>query len=200
MDIIVQPLQRVWPMALNSGDAEAIHQYFLSVLFPADELQILDYNRVVKDLNNMTVDALEAALKKDFEVTKLASAQKPAHSNHFSMYVDGQWYALKYKRPIESEDPIANLAITILHSAIIAPLLGIDDPRADKRIDFIGGARGLQELERLVDTGEMAIAFALFPTSIQELIAVSDNDEVMPPKSTWFEPKLLDGLVSLKFN
>ncbi len=176
---------------------EEPYNYFLSVIFPDNQMQILDYNRVIKDLNGLTPEELIAALGGAFSVEKVDGRCKPAGAGEFGMYLQGSWYRLTIKpERIPRDDPVKRLDVSLLQDNLIAPLLGIGDPRRDKRIDFVGGIRGLQELERRVDGGEMAVAFALYPTSMAQLMAVADAGEVMPPKSTWFEPKLADGLVS----
>jgi len=173
------------------------YNYFLSVIFPDNQMQILDYNRVVKDLRGLEPAQFVEAVKNDFEVTPENEAVKPSRQNEFGMYIDGHWYRLKIRPEcIPQDDPVKRLDVSLLADNLIAPLLGIDDPRRDKRIDFVGGIRGLGELEKRVDRGEMAVAFSLYPTSMEDLMAVADAGEVMPPKSTWFEPKLADGLVS----
>lgn len=179
----------------HSGD-EA-YNYFLSVIFPDNQMQILDYNRVVKDLRGLEPAQFLEAVKQDFDVSAEGEAVKPSKANEFGMYLDGQWYRLNINpERIPSDDPVHRLDVSLLADNLIAPLLGIDDPRRDKRIDFVGGIRGLAELEKRVDSGEMAVAFSLYPTSMDDLMSVADANEVMPPKSTWFEPKLADGLVS----
>ncbi len=182
----------------KESDAQgADHNYFLCVAFPHDEMQILDYNRVVRDLNAQTAAQLLARVADAFTVTPAESAVKPARPGQFGMYVDSHWYRLDIRPElIPSDDPVASLDVALLHDHLLAPLLGIGDQRTDERIDFIGGIRGLAELERRVDAGDMQIAFALHPTRMEALMAVADANEVMPPKSTWFEPKLADGLVS----
>ncbi|MGI9291417.1 MAG: DUF1015 domain-containing protein, partial [Gammaproteobacteria bacterium] len=171
--------------------------HFLCVAFPHDETQILDYNRVIKDLNGLPKDKLLEKVSACFKVTAVTEPAKPAHSEQFGMYLDKQWYLLDINADlVPHEDPVARLDVSLLQNNLIAPLLGVEDPRTDDRIDFVGGIRGLAELERRVDSGEMQIAFALYPTSMEALMAVADANEVMPPKSTWFEPKLADGLVS----
>ncbi|MBF0471021.1 MAG: DUF1015 domain-containing protein [Gammaproteobacteria bacterium] len=171
---------------------------FLAVLFPDSQVQIFDYNRVVTDLNGLSRDEFLAQLQHRFTVTAVAAAVKPEQSGCFGMYLEGQWYRLELDpKRIPAGDPVAALDVSILAREVIEPLLGIDDPRRDKRIDFVGGIRGMAGLEKRVDSGEMAVAFSLYPTSLQQLMAVADADRVMPPKSTWFEPKLADGLVSL---
>jgi len=175
---------------------EEPYNYFLSVIFPDNQMMILDYNRVAADLNGLDEAGLLAALEASFSVTPAETAVKPGHSGEFGMYLKGQWYRLEIKADKVPADPVGRLDVSLLQANAIAPILGIDDPRRDKRIDFVGGIRGLGELERRVDSGEMAVAFALYPTSLDQLMAVADAGEVMPPKSTWFEPKLADGLVS----
>ncbi len=176
---------------------EEAYNYFLAVVFPDNQMQILDYNRVVKDLNGLTPEALLKALDGAFNVKPEADAVKPAKAGEFGMYLKGQWYRLTVKPGrIPVNDPVKRLDVSLLQDHLLAPILGIGDPRRDKRIDFVGGIRGLKELERRVDSGEMAVAFSMFPTSIHDMMAVADINEVMPPKSTWFEPKLADGLVS----
>ncbi|MBR1810365.1 MAG: DUF1015 domain-containing protein [Clostridia bacterium] len=169
--------------------------YFLAVLFKSDELEILDYNRVLADLNGNTVPELIAALEEKFTVTPVgAQAYKPAEKHTFGMYTDGQWYALKAKPGLVDEsDPVARLDVSILQNHVIAPIFGIDDPRTDKRIDFVGGIRGLAELEKRANS-DMRLAFSMYPTTLDDLMAIADANLVMPPKSTWFEPKLLSGL------
>ena len=183
----------------NDGKAngEAAHDYFLSVIFPDNQMQILDYNRVIKDLNGLDEKAFLEKVAENFDITPASEAVKPAAAKTFGMYVAGKWYKLTLKEALyPADDPVARLDVSLLQNFLITPVLGIDDPRRDKRIDFVGGIRGLQELEKRVDSGEMKVAFALYPTSLDALMAVADANEVMPPKSTWFEPKLADGLVS----
>jgi uncharacterized protein (DUF1015 family) len=170
--------------------------YFLAVLFPEREMVILDYNRVVKDLNALSSEQFLAALRKDFTVAEQAQPARPAAANEYGMYLAG-WYRLTLRPElIPRSDPIGRLPVTMLARHVIEPLLGIGDPRTDKRIDFVGGARGLEGLAARVDSGEMAVAFALYPTQMRDLMAVADAGAIMPPKSTWFEPKLADGMVS----
>jgi uncharacterized protein (DUF1015 family) len=178
----------------HSGD-EA-YNYFLTVIFPDNQMQILDYNRVIKDLNGMTTEDFLQAVGKAFTMETVSSAYRPKKAAEFGMYLAGQWYCLQIANEKIPQDPVKRLDISLLSDFLIGPILDITDPRRDKRIDFVGGIRGLGELERRVDSGEMAVAFALFPTSMADLMAVADANEVMPPKSTWFEPKLADGLVS----
>jgi len=172
-------------------------RYFLSVLFPAHEMTILGYHRVLQDLNGRTPEALLAALRTDFTVEPSAGPVAPQSAGVFGMVLEGRWYRLAIRPDlIPSEDPIGRLPITLLTRHVIEPLFGITDQRKDKRIDFVGGGRGLAELERRVASGDKAAAFALYPTQMSDLIAVADAGAIMPPKSTWFEPKLADGLVS----
>jgi len=184
----------------NSGISkigEASHDYFLSVIFPDKQMQILDYNRVITDLNGLSENELIEKIKNSFSIELVHSLYKPQKTTEFSMYLKGQWYKLGINAELIPEnDPVASLDISLLQNNLIEPLLGVSDPRRDKRIDFVGGIRGLEELEKRVDSGEMKVAFALYPTSLSQLMDVADANEVMPPKSTWFEPKLADGLVS----
>lgn len=170
--------------------------YFLTTLFPANELTILDYNRVVKDLNGLDPDRFVEKLKQDFVVTESSEAVAPARLHEFGMYLKNKWHKLVSKPNTFKDDPIGVLDVTILSENVLDKLLGITDQRTDKRIDFIGGIRGLSELEKRVDSGEMAVAFSLFPVSIDQLFNIADSGNVMPPKSTWFEPKLRDGLLT----
>jgi len=181
--------------ALNRGP-DAMSSYFLSVIFPHNQMKILDYNRVVKDLNGLSKQALLEKLGADFDVSEQDSAVSPAGPGEFGMYLGGQWYRLKIHAGRIPADPVGRLDVSLLANSLLEPLLGIHDPRSDPRIDFVGGIRGLGELEKRVDSGEMAVAFSMFPTSMEDLMAVADANEVMPPKSTWFEPKLADGLIS----
>jgi uncharacterized protein (DUF1015 family) len=176
--------------------AEGSHQYFLAVMFPEREMTILDYNRVVKDLNGRKPEQFLAELAKNFTVAPSAAPVRPASSHDYGMYLAGRWYRLTLRPDLIPDDPIGRLPITLLTRNVIEPLLGITDPRTDKRIDFIGGARGLEGLEKRVNSGEMAVAFALYPTQMHDLMAVADAGGIMPPKSTWFEPKLADGMVN----
>ena len=173
------------------------YNYFLAVHFPDDQLRIIDYNRVVKDLNGMNNADFLAALEKDFSVEhKGTEIFKPAELHTFGMYLDGQWYSLVAKEgTYDDNDPIGVLDVTILSRSVLEPLLGIKDLRRDSRIDFVGGIRGLGELEARVNSGEMKAAFALYPVTMQQLIDIADSGEIMPPKTTWFEPKLRSGLV-----
>ncbi|HHJ18311.1 MAG TPA: DUF1015 domain-containing protein [Gammaproteobacteria bacterium] len=180
----------------GAGD-NASHRYFLSVIFPHHEMKILDYNRVIRDLNGHSAETLLTLVKQSFTVTPSDAPVSPQAPKTFGMYLDKQWYALALDPArVPADDPVARLDVSLLAKHLIEPVLGISDPRRDDRIDFVGGIRGLGELERRVDSGEMAIAFSLFPTRMEDLMSVADANEVMPPKSTWFEPKLADGLVS----
>ena len=172
------------------------YNYFLSVAFPASQMKILDYNRLVSTLNNHSVESILDQIGKCFDVKMNQEQVKPKHSKEFGIYIDGHWYQLNFKLETKTFGPVDSLDVSILHNYLLEPILGIKDERTDKRIDFVGGIRGLSELERRVDSGEMKIAFSFFPTSIQSLISVADADQVMPTKSTWFEPKLLDGLLT----
>jgi len=177
------------------GDSEAA-KYFLTTIFPANQLAILDYNRVVKDLNGLTESALLEQLQSDFEIERRETAVTPAALHEFGMYLGGQWYALKAKEGTFRNDPIGVLDVTILQENILEKWLAVGDPRIDKRIDFVGGIRGLGELEQRVNRGDVKVAFSLYPVSIQQLFDIADSGSVMPPKSTWFEPKLRDGLLT----
>ena len=168
--------------------------YFLSVLFPDEELMILPYNRVVRDLNGMSTEQFFEKLKEKFELEEIGKEPyAPVQKGTFGMYLDGTWYVLKILPQYRSADPVKGLDVSILQDHLLAPVLGIGDPRTDKRIDFIGGIRGLKELERRVGE-DMEVAFSMYPTSIEELLSVADAGLLMPPKSTWFEPKLRSGL------
>lgn len=181
--------------ALGS-EAKAEADHFLTTLFPSNQLYIMDYNRVVKDLNGLTEAALLEKLGASFKVEKAATAVAPAQLHQFGMYLKGQWYTLTAKEGTYTNDPIGVLDVSILSNLVLDPLLGIKDQRTDKRIDFVGGIRGLGELEKRVNSGEMAVAFSLHPVTIQQLFDIADSGNVMPPKSTWFEPKLRDGLLT----
>jgi uncharacterized protein (DUF1015 family) len=176
---------------------EESYNYFLSVIFPHNQMQILDYNRVVKDLNGLDKSAFLARVAEAFSLETSEEPVKPGQTAEFGMYLDKQWYRLQLDAErVPVNDPVARLDVSLLADNLIEPILGIADPRRDVRIDFVGGIRGLAGLEKRVDSGEMAVAFSLFPTGMEQLMAVADAGEVMPPKSTWFEPKLADGLVS----
>jgi uncharacterized protein (DUF1015 family) len=180
---------------LNRGP-EAMSSYFLSVIFPHDQMKILDYNRVVKDLNGLRESEFLQRISEAFDVHEADRAVSPSRAGEFGMYLDGRWYRLSIHAGRIPQDPVARLDVSLLADNLLEPVLGISDPRIDPRIDFVGGIRGLSELEKRVNDGEMSVAFSLFPTSMEDLMAVADANEVMPPKSTWFEPKLADGLVS----
>ncbi|GMQ56703.1 DUF1015 domain-containing protein [Vallitalea sediminicola] len=169
--------------------------YFLSVIFPDDQLHIMDYNRVVKDLNNYSVSELINEIKKKFVVEEIGNKPyKPANKLQFGMFVDGKWYKLTAKEELKLiDDPVLSLDVSILYNYLLQPILDIGDPRIDKRIDFVGGIRGLEELERRANN-DMKIAFSMYPTKIEELMNIADASKLMPPKSTWFEPKLRSGL------
>jgi uncharacterized protein (DUF1015 family) len=170
--------------------------HFLSVIFPHHQMKIMDYNRVIKDLNGLEKSALVARLATAFTVEDSVQRVQPARPGEFGMYLAGRWRKLTIRPELIPADPVASLDVSLLSAHVLDPLLGIADLRRDKRIDFVGGIRGLAELEKRVDSGEMAVAFALHPTRMDQLMAVADSNNVMPPKSTWFEPKLADGLVS----
>ncbi|MCO5236892.1 MAG: DUF1015 family protein [Chitinophagaceae bacterium] len=177
-----------------AGDTEGA-EYFLTTLFPANQLRILDYNRVVRDLNGWDKEAFLQRIAESFEISP-AAAFAPQQPHDFGMYLDGNWYKLTAKSGTYTNDPVGVLDVTILQNNLLDPVLGIKDPRTDTRIDFVGGIRGLAELEKRVNSGEMKVAFSLFPVSMQQLFDIADSGMVMPPKSTWFEPKLRDGLLT----
>ncbi|MGM9763398.1 MAG: DUF1015 domain-containing protein [Candidatus Cryptobacteroides sp.] len=193
----------------HTGEEE--YNWFMTVVFPASQLKIIDYNRVVKDLNGLDAEQFLAALAEDFDVKEIMceTARKtakdkdacaPAHLHNFSMYLGGRWYSLEAKPGrYDDNDPIGVLDVTILSNLVLDKILGIKDLRTDKRIDFVGGIRGIGELSRRVDSGEMAVAFALYPVSMQQLTDIADSGNIMPPKTTWFEPKLRSGLAIHKF-
>lgn len=189
-------------LAHGGTHPEAEYNYFMAVCFPASELTILDYNRVVKDLGCYTSDEFLQALEKDFEVTYMGgSAYKPAQPHEFSLYLDEKWYRLRVlPGRFDENDPIDVLDVTISSRLILDELLGIKDLRRDKRIDFVGGLRGLDELKRRCDSGEMKMALALYPVSMQQIMDIADCGKIMPPKATWFEPKLRSGLVIHKLS
>ena len=172
------------------------YNYFMAVCFPESHLKIIDYNRVVKDLNGLSKEAFLKALEEDFDLEPIRSeAKNPTGLHNFSMYLDGKWYSLTAKAGrYDDSDPIGVLDVTILSNLVLDKILGIKDLRTDKRIDFVGGIRGLGELSRRVDSGEMAVAFALYPVSMKQLTDIADTGNIMPPKTTWFEPKLRSGL------
>ena len=184
-------------VAAARGASGGSHEFFLAVIFPDREMTIIDYNRVVRDLNGHSAEQFIAALRERFEVAASDTPVRPTSAHEYGMFLDGGWYRLRVRPDlVPKNDPIGRLPITVLTRNVIEPLLGIKDPRTDKRIDFVGGARGLAGLEKRVSSGEMAVAFALFPTQMHDLMAVADAGGIMPPKSTWFEPKLADGMVS----
>ena len=174
------------------------YNFFLAVTFPADELRILPYNRAVKDLNGMTSAEFLKKLGEKFTIAPAASPE-PAKGGHFCMYLDGKWSLLTPKFDISKLGVIERLDVSVLQDNVLAPLLGIDDPRTSKRIDFIGGIRGTKELEKLVSQGKAVVAFSMYPTTVEQLMDIADAGAIMPPKSTWFEPKLRDGLVTHNF-
>lgn len=174
--------------------------HFLCTLFPASELKILDYNRVIKDLNNQSVKELIEKLKTSFSVTKVSGTYKPEKPHHIGMYAEGKWYELIAHEGSFATDPVSILDVSILQNNVLEPFFGIIDQRTDPRIDFVGGIRGMKELEKLVDEGEAAIAFSIYPVTIEQLFDIADTGNVMPPKSTWFEPKLRDGLLTHLIN
>jgi len=179
----------------HKGNEE--YSRFLAILFPSTQLKILDYNRLVKDLNGKNSEDFLNSLSEICNIEKLPGIASPQKTKQFSLYIKGEWYRCEFlDRFQHKRNPIDNLDVSLLQNLVLKPLLGIDDPRTSKRIDFVGGIRGLGELQARVDSGECAAAFAMFPTSIDELMEISDADEIMPPKSTWFEPKLRDGLLA----
>jgi uncharacterized protein (DUF1015 family) len=183
--------------AARRGSPDASHEFFLAVAFAHDEMRILDYNRVVRDLNGLSADALLERARGSFTVSARERGNTPAQPRTFGMYLAARWYELAIDaRLVPRDDAVASLDVSLLQDRLLKPVLGIGDPRVDPRIDFVGGVRGLRELERRVDSGEAAVAFALHPTRMVELMAVADAGLLMPPKSTWFEPKLADGLLS----
>ena len=183
----------------HTGEEE--YCYFLAVIFPDDQLRIIDYNRVVKDLNGLSEEEFLAALAEDFEVEKMGKEiYKPNALHNFSMYLSGEWYSLTAREGrFDDTDPIGVLDVTVLSNLVLDKILGIKDLRTSKRIDFVGGIRGLGELSRRVDSGEMKVAFALYPVSMKQLIDIADTGNIMPPKTTWFEPKLRSGVVIHEF-
>ncbi|MCC6186123.1 MAG: DUF1015 domain-containing protein [Chitinophagaceae bacterium] len=186
---------------MNNSDiaitGDEAFNYFITCIFPESELKILDYNRVAKDLNGHSDETFLAALATNFSIEKATSSDpyKPAQAHEFGMYLSGQWYKLVAKSNAYTTDPIGILDVTILQNKILSEILAIHDPRTDKRVDFVGGIRGLKALEERVNSGDMAVAFSCYPVSIQQLFDIADSGQVMPPKSTWFEPKTRDGLV-----
>ena len=187
--------------AAHTGDEE--YNYFMAVCFPETQLKIIDYNRVVKDLNGLAPEQFLSALEEDFTVTPYEGEGEchPSHLHNFSMYLGGKWYSMETKPGrYDDNDPIGVLDVTILSNLVLDKILGIKDLRTDKRIDFVGGIRGLGELSRRVDSGEMKVAFALYPVSMKQLTDIADSGNIMPPKTTWFEPKLRSGLAIHKLD
>ncbi len=184
----------------HTGNEE--YNYFMAVAFPESQLTIIDYNRVVKDLNGLTAEEFLKALEEDFIVEKKGKEIcKPEHLHNFSMYLGGEWYSLEARESrYDDSDPIGVLDVTILSNLVLDRILGIKDLRTDKRIDFVGGIRGLGELSKRVDSGEMAVAFALYPVSMKQIVDIADSGNIMPPKTTWFEPKLRSGLAIHKLD
>ena len=184
----------------HTGEEE--YNWFMTVAFPDSQLKIIDYNRVVKDLNGLTPEQLVEALREDFDVCeKGTETYRPGRLHEFSMYLEGKWYSLTAKEGrYDDNDPIGVLDVTILSNLVLDKILGIKDLRTDKRIDFVGGIRGLGELSARVDSGEMAVAFALYPVSMKQLVDIADSGNIMPPKTTWFEPKLRSGLAIHKLS
>ncbi len=182
--------------SIEDFSKDPMNQYFLSVIFPHNQMKILDYNRVISDLNGLTSTEFLNRIEGDFSSNKEEMRVSPQQPGEFGMYMNGQWYRLKIKPNLVPADPVARLDVSLLANYLLEPVLGIADPRTDKRIDFVGGIRGLGELEKRVNSGDVAVAFSLFPTRMEDLMAVADAGKVMPPKSTWFEPKLADGLIS----
>lgn len=176
----------------GAGDDDTEYNYFMAILYPADQLHVYDYNRVVADLKGLSEEAFLKKLEEKFVVTEKEEAVRPEKKGEFGMYLTDRWYLLEFKGEVP-DDVIAALDVSILQDNLLAPILGIDDPRSDVRIDFVGGVRGLKELERRVKD-DMAVAFSMYPTALEELMAVADSGKVMPPKSTWFEPKPRSGL------
>jgi uncharacterized protein (DUF1015 family) len=188
--------------ALRVAQARSVKNgYFLAVLLPEQEMTILDYNRVLRDLNGLAPDEVLREIGRRYTIEPSEEPARPARADEVGMCLSGRWYRLALKPEMladakRSGDPVARLPVTLLAKNVIEPIFGVTDPRRDKRIDFVGGGRGLEELERLVNSGAAAVAFALYPTEMPDLMAVADAGAIMPPKSTWFEPKLADGMVS----
>jgi uncharacterized protein (DUF1015 family) len=178
----------------HTGQEE--YNFFLAVMFPHNQLRIMDYNRVVKNLNGLSAEVFLQEIQQKFDVRPSEAQSKPSRKGEYGMYLGKRWYLLTaHPELMNATDPVETLDVSILQKHLLAPILGIEDPRTSKQVDFVGGIRGLNELERRVNSGEMAVAFALFPTSIDELLSIADAGKIMPPKSTWFEPKLRDGMV-----
>ncbi|MBO4373937.1 MAG: DUF1015 domain-containing protein [Lachnospiraceae bacterium] len=181
--------------AKDSFDPNAEYNFFLSVLFPDEELKILDYNRLVSDLNGLSEERFFDRLRKKFNIEDRGDTiYHPEEKGCIGMYISGKWYRLTLKDRPETDDPVESLDVSVLQNEVLSPILNIEDPKTDSRIDFVGGIRGLEELSKRVDSGRATVAFAMYPTSIEELFAVADAGRLMPPKSTWFEPKLRSGL------
>ena len=176
------------------------YNYFITVSFPESQMKILDYNRLIKNRQGLSMDEILAKLDEYFEVKKVDHAFRPTKRNHFGMYANNQWYALKLRHSITAGDPVEKLDVAMLHNLILEPIFKIGDERTDPNIDFVGGARGMEGLELRVDSNQMDFAFSLYPTPIEALIEVANAGMIMPPKSTWFEPKLVDGLLSHKID
>jgi len=183
-------------LANSDHTGEESYNYFLTVSFPESEMNILDYNRLIKNSTGITIDEALKKLDNHFEVTSVDNAFMPSEKNYFGMYANHQWYSLKLRHSQTDDDPVEALDVSILHNLILEPVFRIGDERTDPNIDFVGGARGMEGLELRVDNEEMDFAFSLYPTPIKALIDVANAGMIMPPKSTWFEPKLLDGLLS----
>lgn len=188
--------------AQERAKANATHQgteeynRFEAILFPSTQLKIFDYNRVLKDLNGLTAEAFLQKLAEVFTISPLSTMQSPAKQNQVNLYINGAWYACTFRAELlKNLGPVDSLDVALLQNLVLAPMLGIDDPRTSKRIDFVGGIRGIGELKKRVDSGECACAFAMYPTTLDQLMDIADAGEIMPPKSTWFEPKLRDGLL-----
>lgn len=190
----VAAMKRAEEKAVNENATVPEYEYFMSVIFADRDLMVMDYNRWVKDLNGMTADHFIEKLKNIFGVTFIERKMHPEKKGQFTMYLEGKWYLLEEKEQPEENDAVACLDVSVLQNKVLCPLLGIENPKTDQRISFIGGIRGLEELEKRVNE-EGGVAFAMYPTSMQELFAVADEDRLMPPKSTWFEPKLRSGLL-----
>ncbi len=182
----------------RSAAATSLNQDFLGVIFPEHQLQILNYNRIIRTIDAMPLSDLLGSIAKSFTIKKVDHAVQPHTAREFGLYCEKQWYSLTFLGEIDERDAKAGLPVTILHDHLIAPLLNITDIRKDKRIDFVGGGRGVQELQRVVDNGSAALAFSLYATTMQQLLAIADQQQIMPPKSTWFEPKLVDGLIAMR--
>ena len=180
---------------LHTG--EEAYNYFLTVIFPDKPMQILDYNRVVADLNGLSRDAFLARVKENTMMMEKTNHQvKPVRRGQFGMYLKGQWFRLRMRPKLPGTGLVERLDVSLLTQNLLAPILGIQNPRCNKRIDFVGGIHGLGELEKRINHGEMMVAFALHPTSMEDLMEVTDAGEIMPPKTTWFEPKLAEGIIS----